>query len=308
MGLAGNVLLYVVIVFILGLFGVIARLTKLCNDTGALQMTNVLLYIVTPGLIIHSFQREFNKEMATGLLIAFGLAIISHLVGFGIARLFFKKNDDQRYRVLRFATAYSNCGFMGIPLISAVFPNNGAFYAVAYIAIFTMLQWTHGVILMSGDKKLTSFKRIILNPTILSMFIALPFFFLSIKLPVVIGKPLEYLAAINTPLAMIIVGINIAKNDIRKLFVDINIYKVAFLRLLLIPIIVGGLFIFLPVDNKILITSLIATACPTAAATSLFATSFKRDAVLASNTVAVTTLLSIITIPLIVAVFSLLKG
>ena len=196
---------------------------------------------------------------------------------------------------------------MGIPLIMAVAGTTGVFYSNTYLMMFQLAVWTFGVSLLqrSNGTKFTpkTVLKLFANPTVISVFIGLACYFLRISFPKPITKTCEYLADMNTPLAMLVAGMLIAKVNLLGSFLRLRNYYIVFLRLIVFPLCLIGLFQFLPQPHDIKEYILIVTSCPTATNTILFARKFRRDVETASQIFALCTLSSIITIPLIIALF-----
>ena len=306
MDLTLTVLIQVCIMLILIAVGFLTYKAKLMNETGQKQLSNLLLYIVMPAVIINAYRKEFQADLLSGLLWSFALAFVSHFIAIAVAHLLFRKKEGDRQNAInRFAGIYSNCAFMAIPLIQSLLGDTGVFYASAYTTVFNLLSWTHGVFLMSGSATRKDVKKAMLSPVIISVVIGLILFFGKIPLPQLISAPIEYLAALNTPLAMIVAGLAIAQTNILSAFSDLKIYAVTAVRNLLIPQIMLVILRLLPLDNTLLLCNLIETACPTAAICIMFATKYDLDAAHASKIMAMTTVLSIITIPLMVFLFQI---
>lgn len=312
MGVTTTVLSQVVIMFLLLSVGFFCYKKKIINEETSAQMSEVLLMIVTPAVIIKAFQMEFKMELVKGLLISFLFAIISHIVGIVISHLIIRKQPNgKEYCVERFACVYGNSGFMGIPLIAAVLPDKGVFFASIFIAVFNIFMWTHGITLMTGKFTTKDFLKLLKSPPIISVIVGILIFILQIKLPFVISTSIGYIADLNTPLAMIITGIYIAKSNLLSAFTDKKIYKVAFVRLLFIPFIMIVIYMFINVTDSlktIIIANLISTSCPTAASTLLLATKFRANPEHASKIVAASTAFSIITIPIVMFIMERMIG
>lgn len=309
MELSFTVLNQVLVMFILIIIGYIAFKLKLVDITGNRQMTNILLYIIAPLVIIDAYQMKYNQTLATNLLIAFGLGVVSHLIAIGISYLFVrKKGNEANAPIERFAIIYSNCGFMALPLVSALFGAEGVFYASAYMTIFNLLSWTHGYIMMSGKADKSTLKSAFLSPVILSVGVGLLLFFLKIPLPDVVKTSVSYMASLNTPLAMLVTGINLAQTDIFSAFKQLRCYYVMFLSCLLVPITAICVYLFLPLPQNIVLVNLVSTACPCAVTTILFSTKFGRDSAYASKILTLSNITSIVTIPLIVFLYQALSA
>ncbi|MGN0383393.1 MAG: AEC family transporter [Eubacterium sp.] len=291
----------VIILFILMVVGFVLQKSRTLKEEGIKSITNLVLYAVTPCVIINAFQRTFDNSMLRGLVIAFAAALVTHIVCICIASAVIHDRDKFRNRVLKFVIVFSNCGYMSLPLQQAVLGEDGVFYAAAYIAVFNIILWTYGVFLMSGNRDSFSLKKIVLNPGILGTVIGLVLFFCSIKLPEVILSPIKYMASLNTPLPMIVIGYYIAGTNIKK--VRINIYEVisVCIRIIICPLLVLMVMHIVGIRGTLLTSCIISSSAPAATATTMFATKFGGNTELSSNLVVVSTILSIVTMPLIVS-------
>ena len=299
MELSAIVAVQVIIVFILIAVGFILKKSKMLDESGLKQLTNILLMIVTPCVLISSYQREFIPEHAMNLLAAALFTVLIHIVMIVISTIIYRPEETKRYRINIFSAVYSNCGFMAIPLLTAVLGADGVFYGASYLAIFNICYWTHGVYLYTGDRKSLSLKKAFLNPGVIGTLLSLALFFCRIKLPDILLSPVEYLAGLNTPLAMIVLGAYLADINLLKTLKKLSIYTVSLLRLIVFPIIAILLAKVMHLDETVATAVLISAACPTATVTTLFAAKFGLDAGYASEIVSFTTVLSVITIPLI---------
>ncbi len=271
------------------------------TESGTKTMSNILLCFVTPCLIINSFNTDFDKSRLTGLLICLLCSFLVHAVTILIVHLIFRGNPDGRLRVLRFACVFSNAGYMGLPLQQAVLGNDGVFYGAIYVAVFNITLWTYGVICSTGDFKALSGKKLLTNPGIIGVFIGFLFFFTPLTIPTVAGSVIASMAAVNTPLAMVIIGFYLAGSDILKALRDKSVYLVSFVRLIAVPLLALGAMYLCGVRGTVLVSVITAAAAPVATATSLFATKFDNDIELSVNLVSFTTVLSIVTMPIIVS-------
>ena len=299
MEISSQVLMQVITMMILVAVGFVCNKTGILPDDTERPLSNLLLSVVLPALIIDSYQREYSSAHAYGILIAFALAVISHLIGITVSYIFVRKKGGA-LGIERFAVIYSNCGFMAIPLINAVIGSDGVFYSIAYVTVFNLLNWTHGACMICESKKPSSILKIIFSPMIISIVLAMTLYFSHITLPNILGNAIRFIADINTPLAMIVTGICISKAGILKTIATPRAYYISFLRLILIPVLTILLFKLLPVGKTIVMTNIIATACSSAVSVILFAGKYQKDSLYASKLVAISTVLSLITIPLVV--------
>ena len=201
---------------------------------------------------------------------------------------------------------------MAIPILSSVLGADGVFYGSSYLALFTFFYWTHGALVYSGSIKNLSSKELFLNPGVIGTLIALLLFLFKLELPVIVNDTVDGIAALNTPLSMIVLGTFLAKVNWKTAFFNPSLYLVSFLRLILIPLIsvflIVGMNLIFPVNTLIARSVLIPAACPAATVAALFAAKYGSDAAYASELVAISTLFSVLTLPLIMAVSTYFIG
>lgn len=276
---------------------------ELLTEAGVKSMSAILLNVVTPCMLINAYQQEFNTELAVKFLTAAGAAVLLHLIMITIISLVFKKQENPMLKkVNTFLSIYSNCGFMGLPLLNAALGDEGVFLGSAYLAVFSLMYWTQGVYVFSGDKRDMISKKAILNPGVLGVLIGLVFFFGRIKLPGLIGTTVSGIAALNTPVAMFVIGSFLAKTKVKSALKNPNVWLVTVLRLLVLPLIsLGVLFVLTKTgiaDPLAAMAVLLQVSAPCATVGSLFAVKFGYDPTYASEVIAISTLLSMVTIPL----------
>ena len=291
----------VLVLFVLIAIGFICGKKGIINDASSRGMTDLVLYVVTPCVMITAFQRSFSIELLGRVILA---AVCAALVMAGsilVAKLVFHDKNESRKKVMQFSTVFSNCGFMSLPLQKAILGDNGWFYGSIFVAVFNLFVWTYGLVAMSGDRKQLSVKKLVFNPGIVGVVIAIILFVCSITLPYIISQPIVYLSDLNTPLPMLIIGYHLSKADFKKAFTDAGTYLAMGARLVIIPIAVTLILSVFRLDKDMVIAFVIASSAPTAATTTMFASKFNRDVELSVSVVASTTLVSIITMPLIVA-------
>ncbi len=292
-----NVLTQVVILFILILIGFGLAKVRVLNNKSVSGMTDLVLILVTPCVIVKSFFREFNKADLKDLLISFLLGVLLHLAFIVLSMLFLRDKNKNRQIVLQYAAVFSNCGFMAIPLQQALLGDNGVFLGSSFVAIFNAFVWSWGLLLMSGDKKTLKPLKIITRPAILALIIGLAVFLLSIPVPKVLSEPVGMLAALNTPLPMIIIGFHLANSNVLKSFTDIKCIFTILLRLIIYPAAAIVVMWLCGIKGDMLISQAICCSAPVAAVTTMFSSKYNRDTELSVNLVSLSTLLSLITMP-----------
>ncbi len=262
----------VIVLFILIAVGFICGKKGVITEHASKVMTDIVLYAVTPCVMVSAFQREFSMETLGKVLTAAVTALVILAVSVLIARLVFRQKDIARRKVLQF-----------------------------FVAVFNIVVWTYGLFDMSGDKKQLSIKRLAFNPGIIGAIAAILLFVFGVQLPPVVAQPITHLANLNTPLPMLIIGFYLSQANFKKAFSDRDAYLASVFRLLIIPLAAAFAMFFLKLDRTMVIAFTIACSAPTAATTTMFSAKFNRDTELSVSVVASTTLLSLVTMPLIVS-------
>ncbi len=278
------------------------------TDHSSKHITDIVLYIVTPCVMVSAFQRNFSMELAGNIIIGVIFSAVIIAISILIAKITFHDKNKVDNSVYKFATIFSNCGFMSLPLQKAILGDDGWFYGSIFIAVFNIFLWTYGLVMMSGDKKQLSLKKLALNPGIVGVVIALILFVSGIELPYIVAKPIEYLSDLNTPLPMLVVGFYLSQANLKKAFTGAKIYLTLAVRLIIIPLIAVAAMTVLKIDSAITVSFTIACAAPTAATTTMFSAKFNRNVELSVSLVASTTIVSIITMPAVVALAQLITA
>ena len=290
----------VAILFVLMGFGAVMRKAKFFKGNAIDGIVNVLILVVTPCLIVDVFQRPFDPSKLEGLRCAFALAVLIHVVLIVLSRFVVRHRDENVRRPLCLAAVFSNAGFMGIPLEQAILGDAGVFYGVVYIVVFNLFMWSWGLKTMSGGMNRL---KMWVNPGTVGLALGAPLFFLSVKLPAVIGVPIHHMANLNTPLAMIVIGYALAGAEFGKVLRTGSVYVATVVRLVVCPLLaIAALYPFrAALDRNMMLAMVIAASAPVAAMVSMFAAKFRRDVDVSVAVVSGTTLLSILTMPVVIA-------
>ena len=302
----------VFILFALMSLGFMLNRFRIVDERAVKGMVEILMLVVTPCLIMHVFQRPFEAHLLSGLIWAFGAALVAHL--FGIAASFLVRTTDGRRRsVLRYAVIFSNAGFMGIPLEQALFGEMGVFYGAVYVVMFNLICWSYGLVVMCGSMKDVRVRSLFVNPGTVGIALGLPLFLWSIKLPPILGTPVKMLADVNTPLAMLVIGWYLAQADFKAVIRSGEAYFTTFLRLVAIPAaVLAGMYAasrIVPDFDRTMAATIVASAsAPSAALTTMFAARYNRDVPMSVGIVAGTTFLSVLTMPVLVGLAVWLLG
>ena len=287
--------------FLLMMVGYISYRTKLIDTQGNKALSNLLLIIINPCVIISSFQIEYTDALLHGLLFSFLLALLTHIVGIVVSHFLFPSKNNPDYNVEQFSCIYSNCGFMGIPLINGILGSEGVLYVTAYVVTFNIICWTQGLVLMTGNTSWKQIKKGLTSPVMFGILLGLVLFLTRIRIPSVLLDTIDYVAAMNTPVGMMVAGIALAETNLWEAVKNKRIYLITAVKLLVIPAIMTVILAFLPLSSTVLCTMLVAAACPTATTCTIFALRYDANYKYASEIFAISTLISLITIPVIVS-------
>lgn len=307
MDLALITLQQVFILFILIFIGIICRKLNIIKPEGKQWFSNLLLYIIVPCMVVDSYMQDLNPEILPNLLKTIILSAIVLTLSVIIAFLITFKYPSKDRRVMQFAIGFSNCAYMGFPLITAMFGAEGLLYASVFVTMFNLYLWTVGIGIMSREVSGKAIAMSILKtPVLYAVIIGLFFYLTQIKLPIVITQPLGQVGDMNTPLSMIITGMLIADSDIIRILKNKDIYFTILFRMLIIPTICFVIVKLTGITGIVANVCIILISCPTAAITSAFSVNYGHNEEYASGAVVMTTLISIVTLPIIAYLLTIL--
>ena len=267
------------------------------SPQGTKDLGAILLRIIIPCVIVKSYITTYSRERLLELALSAGLALVAFILAMGIAYLVYGK----RRRIENFASAFCNAGFIGIPLAQAVIGDEGVFYMAASVALLNLFQWTYGVYIMTDRRDSISAKTIAKNPVVIAIVIGIALFLSRLPVPGIVTSTLGYIAGMNTPVAMILMGTYMAKLPWRKLL-DKRAYGCVLLRLVVIPAVVLAVFWALPITNQnVALAAYLAAATPVGANICVFSQQYDCDYEFSVVTVCLSTVLSIVTVPLMVS-------
>lgn len=276
----------------------------ICSKTGAIKVeakkgfSDLLLYLVVPAMVVHSYMTEFDEKILANLILTLIWSTIALVIGIVVAMVATAKMKGSDKPIICFAGMFSNAAYMGFPLIQALFGAEGLMYASVFVTVFNILLWTVGYSVVTKTTDLKAIlKTIGTSPVILSVILGLILYLGQIPVPEVIAEPVRLIGNINTPLAMIITGMIIGTSDLKKMVGNPMIWYVTLIRMVLVPAICFVVFRVIGAGSMVAEVVLLLEACPCAAITSVFAVQYGYHEDLAAGTVVVSTLLSIVTLP-----------
>ena len=287
--------------------GFIAAKTGIMTEAGAACCTDIALIIATPCVIIKSLARRFDAAVMKSLLLAVALTLLVQVLMITLGTLLLRSKDLRRQRTLRFGSIFANCGFMSLPLQEVMLGADGTLYGSAYVIMFNLVVWSYGVYLISGDKRYIQPKKLFVNPGIAGLLIGLIIFVFSVPVPRVLSSTVNYLAAIYTPLPMLIIGYHLSKTNVLKAFKDFQCIIAVLLRLIVYPLVSLGVLYLFGIRGTLLVSAIISLSAPVAAVTTMFSSKFGGgDTALSVDMVSLSTVLSIITMPAVITLAQLL--
>ena len=319
----------VAILFVMMVPGILLKKFDLVNDSFGKGLSNLVLYIAQPALILYAYLAyDGDGSIWLNALWVLIFSVVAHFLFAGIAIMHFRGAEDGQRRMLRFATVFSNAAFMGIPLISVLLGPEATIYASIYNISFNVFLWSLGVYFCTvrrdedGDgipdgehkvKPKISPLKVALHPVNIAAVIGILPLALGITsyIPEFVMGCLEMLKSLVAPLAMVVIGLRMAGMSFRGTFRDKYLYLFLGFRHFALPILVLGVMWLLSVvgfsfSSTVVTVTLLLAATPAATSATMFAEKYDCDAVYTSRIVIISTLLSIVSMPLLVLLSSLI--
>ncbi len=296
----------IVIMFLMMALGYVLVKKGFLTESFNQMLSKLLLNVVVPCLLIASFQMGYDSGMAVEILQVLALSVLVQVVCIGVGRVLYGQGGNDRTRLAKLGVGYCNCGFMGLPLLQAILGASGVVYASAFIIIFNLATWTHCYATVRGTPVFARgrpFYRALLVPSILAAAAGIALYFLPFRLPTVILTPLETVGVTNTPLAMLVLGGFLTRLDLRRAFLDAKALLSYAGRLILCPVVCGAALLVLPVTAEMQTAMFLISAMPASTSLGLQAELYGSDGAYGAQLVAMSTLLSAVTIPLLSALF-----
>ena len=275
---------------------------KKINAAGSRSIAALLVWASIPATILKSCLVPYSSErlVQMGQCFLAGAAVLA--VAMLVSRLCFRKDP-----IAQFAASFSNAGFIGIPLVQASLGDEAVFFLLGIIVLLNILQFTYGAKLLKGEQVQLRVKGILLNPIMIAGVVGVVLFVsgLGSSLPTICTGLISGVAALNAPLAMIVLGVYLAQTQLRHLVTSGKLYLLSAVRLLLIPCLTIPVLLVLPGDNVLKMALMIAAAAPAGANVAVYAQLYDCDYGYACETVTQSTVLSILTLPLVAALAGL---
>lgn len=297
MGSFGEVMRLQMIIFILVAVGMLLRKINILDSTGRKYITSLLINVILPCNIVQSFMLEMNEEILRStlavLVMAFSIQIFSWLFG----KVAYTKVEERRRKVMQYGTMCSNGGFMGNPVVEGIFGAQGLMYASVYLIPLRLFMWSAGLSCFTKTTWKETLRKLAVHPCIVAVWIGFFFMGTGLSLPAGASDALRYLSNCTLPISMLAIGTILAEVNL-KTVIEKDVLWYCVIRLLFLPgltLLACRLFDF----NKLVTGVCVILACmPAGSTTAILADKYNGDAAFASKIVMMSTLLSMLTIPL----------
>ncbi len=290
----------VIILSLIMLIGIIARKKSILNAEVNSKLSDFLFNVTLPCLIVTSFSYEYSAEKMNNIKLIFMYSLLIHTLLIFISKIFAMRFADDSKKVIRFVTVFSNSGFMGFPVLQGLYGNIGVFYGAVFNVPWNIFMLSFGSMLFTGKKDLKALRGALTHPGIIATVIGMTMFVFSLSLPVPLGKALASVGSMTTPLSMIIVGSMLAEIRFKEVFSGFAVYYASAVRLIVVPVLTLLLMRLLQADHLLTQVCVTVEAMPAAVIATVLASKFGGDTKLASRCVFISTIISMVTIPLIV--------
>lgn len=291
-----QVLMQVLTLFLLILCGFGAAKGKLLDEKQIVGLNTFVLSFAQPCLILSSMQRDRSPDLIRDLLLVFVFTCVIIAVSGVIARRIFRREGTDRRAVLTNLSMVSNCGFMGYPVITAALGEDALIYAALYVSAFNLMSWTLCAYYFGGKEAMRP-RQLLKSPSLLAVIAGMALFLTGWRLPGFVNNAMSMLGNTTTPLAMFVIGTRLVGLN-RTHLSDKSLLTACGLRLIVFPLVVL-LLIFTPLPRMVSASLFLCTAMPCAALTAMMSEMYNSDRALASRGVALSTALSMITVPIL---------
>lgn len=286
------------VLFIYILLGIYVKKRSIITKENQQKFIDLILQVLMPCMIFNSFEQEITLEVLKKAGIVIAIAFVIAVAALLLGKVLYRKYPYSLRSIMQYGTIVNNSGFAGLPLTGEIFGETGLFYASFFLIPNRIFMWSAGISLFEKTDVKTKWKNVLLNPNIIAVELGLLRCLLPIDLPYFLNYSIEKVGSTVSPLSMILVGAILADVDIRTIFKK-SVFFVAAIRLLLLPLLTIGIVRLFKVDATVSGVALVLTAMPVGTTTALLAAKYKADVDFASKCVFVTTLLSLITVPIL---------
>lgn len=294
-----------VMLFTMVILGYAACKLGYMGDKFDKKLSSIVVDITCPLLVLSSVMGDEMPDRSL-ILPLVGVGFLTYIIllvfGFWVPRFISKNHDDQG--MIGFSLMFANVGFIGYPIVASIFGPKAVFYAALLNVPNTFFIFTAGVMLVKGEYSIRQFNpKVLLSPALIGAFIAALLVAFGVHTPEMIARPITMVGNITVPAALIIIGSSMARLPLREIIGSGKVYATSFLRLVIVPLSVYFLFRLCGVNTLINNINTVVIAMPVASFGTMFCMKYGRNPSLMTEATFITTLFSIITIPLITLLF-----
>ena len=286
------------VLFIYMAVGFFCRKVRIFTDEARDKLTDFVVLVTLPCMIFESFHMAFSletlKQGAASVAIALVMACVALLLG----KVLYNRFPYEEKSILQYGTLVSNSGFAGLPVVSGTYGDEGLFLGSLFIIPTRILMWSAGISLFTRADAKQAVKKVLLNPGIIAVEVGLVRMVLQLPLPHFVDTAVDNLGACTSPMAMALVGAILADVPLKTVFDPKSFYLVA-VRQFLLPGICLAALKLLQVDPLTIGVSVALTGMPIGSTTAILAQKYGADAQFASKCVFVSTLTSLVTVPIL---------
>lgn len=294
-----------VMLFTMVILGYAACKLGYMGDKFDKKLSSIVVDITCPLLVLSSVMGDEMPDRSL-ILPLVGVGFLTYIIllvfGFWVPRFISKNHDDQG--MIGFSLMFANVGFIGYPIVASIFGPKAVFYAALLNVPNTFFIFTAGVMLVKGEYSIRQFNpKVLLSPALIGAFIAALLVAFGVHTPEMIARPITMVGNITVPVALMIIGSSMARLPLREIIGSGKVYATSFLRLVIVPLSVYFLFRLCGVNTLINNINTVVIAMPVASFGTMFCMKYGRNPSLMTEATFITTLFSIITIPLITLLF-----
>ena len=294
------------LLFLYMLCGVVVSRLGIIREDNRQPLVRLLMDVAMPMMVLNAFNKPATLEQIRSSMWVMVIALAGCVVTGLLGHLLWRRQPENKHKVLMYASMFSNAGNAGLPIVSLVFGETGVFYASMYLIPPRILQWTVGMGFFTKPEKGGWVKNVLLNPMVVMIYIGAVLMATNWQIPGVFGTAIANLGSMTGPLSMILIGATLAHMDWRMLF-DRSVLFTSFLRLIAFPLLFAAGLALVHADPMAMSICVILLAMPVASNTAAMAERYGGDHVFASACVSVSTLLSVVTVPLITWIMQLMQ-
>lgn len=306
--------------FLLAAVGAVLKKAGILKEEGKYMLTDAVIYFFLPCNIINAFRMDFDVRILKRFAVVLLLSIVVQAVCYGLSRILYNRKPDGVKRVLQYGTIVSNSGFLGLPIAEGIYGAEGVMYASIFIIPMRIMMWSAGIACFTESPDLkTVIKKIAVHPCIVAVYIGLSLLLFQIPLTslyngimlhsapqiqivikiitMALDKAVRSAGSCTTSLTMLLIGMMLAEVHIKSLL-DWNALVVSFMRLVALPLFTFAGCRMFGVDSFLTAICVLMTGMPVGSTSAILAAKYNCDYVFATKCVVISTLLSMLTIPI----------